>query len=152
MHENPATAWSEGWGNFFQSPVRCSAGYSSCDHYLDSNSFGGWDLNLETGFDDAGTGSTDVEGAVTTALWDIYDASDDSGDTMSAGFAPIWTVFDAGTGGDTIGIFRPITSTPATSPDIRNSRPSCRKTTSYMFATRIPLWTKSAQTRSTCSA
>ncbi|MDX1972080.1 MAG: hypothetical protein SFY68_06065 [Candidatus Sumerlaeia bacterium] len=81
----PELAWSEGWATFFSGIVRNSR------FYVDHKSGPAFITNREV--PNVGKPGDDSEGAVCGALWDIWDSSNDSPDSMSGGIQKIWTVF-----------------------------------------------------------
>lgn len=90
-------AFGEGWGNAF--------GAMALNDPLYRDSSGGvsqdFSFNLETG---VGTGSTIgwfSEASVGKLLWDVFDSTDDSGDSISLGFTPIYNVMAGPTGPQT---------------------------------------------------
>lgn len=81
-------AWGEGWGNAF------SAMALNDPVYRDSHAVADAEFNFDmedddTRFNDGGWFS---ETSVQEILWDIFDTTNESGDTVSLGFAPIFAV------------------------------------------------------------
>uniref|UniRef100_UPI003BFA23C0 carboxypeptidase-like regulatory domain-containing protein n=1 Tax=Candidatus Amarolinea aalborgensis TaxID=2249329 RepID=UPI003BFA23C0 len=63
---DPNFAWSEGWPDFYQAMVQNEG------NYVDSNSGGGFSINLETDPHNWVLGAN-VEGSVAGLLWDLFD-------------------------------------------------------------------------------
>lgn len=106
-------AWSEGWGDFFQSAVKQYFGYPYAELYRDCNDEGScWSKSLETTWHAPSTGPWDeAESTVAGILWDIYDLSNDDydsdgiGDSINEGFSELWNVvsnYNSGTTSFTI--------------------------------------------------
>ncbi|MBS3101941.1 hypothetical protein J4458_00660 [Candidatus Woesearchaeota archaeon] len=93
-HEDPETAWIEGWPDFFQSAVRDHFNYSDSDRYVETI----WNVTLELPGLEGNPRGDDVEGAVASILWDIYDNNQDNfvniagTDTLWEDFNEIWAV------------------------------------------------------------
>ncbi len=80
------TAFGEGWGNAFSGMVLGSAIYrDSFDGVLQDFHF-----DLET--DDQAAEGWFSEASVGEILWDLFDATNDPGDTLTLGFAPLFAV------------------------------------------------------------
>ena len=86
-------AWGEGYPDYYQSAVRDTYGYPDSDYYLnmDSSGISGSKRNLEDCFDCPT--STQNEGAIAAALWDLYDPVDNYPDLVSYGHAAIQAVY-----------------------------------------------------------
>ena len=93
-HNSSTQAWSEGWASFFSSAARNSNKY-----YVDTWNTGSYYVNLEDGSNNAGIDSTkffgdDNEAAVAMVLWDIFDSTNETHDSMSAGIDEILNIID----------------------------------------------------------
>ncbi|MCK5613087.1 hypothetical protein KAR91_65040, partial [Candidatus Pacearchaeota archaeon] len=95
-HETTETAWIEGWSDFFQSVVRHYYNYPMYDSYVETR----WTSSLENASaqDQGDPRGDDVEGAIASALWDIYDSNQDNirggVDSVNMGYDEIWNIFD----------------------------------------------------------
>ncbi|MDO9097589.1 MAG: hypothetical protein Q7U60_05675, partial [Candidatus Methanoperedens sp.] len=93
-HETIETGWIEGWSNFFQSAVRHYYNYPLYDRYVESY----FSRSLENAIEAGDPRGDDVEGAIASALWDIYDSNQDNirggTDTVNMGFDEIWNILD----------------------------------------------------------
>jgi hypothetical protein len=89
---NPHCAWSEGWSDFLPLAVNGD----SCFDYQVGPCTGAADFdyfNLETHARGDGQPEGDaVEGRVAGALYDMFDAANDSYGQANFGFAPLWTI------------------------------------------------------------
>lgn len=112
--DSPATAWSEGWANYFSCRARVGSGTDSL--YVNTSGKIGsspdinycYYFNIENPWDfSSNMGSTFdaseyCEGSVAGILWDIYDANDENpyyndstrSDVITRGFDEIWNLFD----------------------------------------------------------
>ncbi|NJM42587.1 MAG: hypothetical protein HC853_18505, partial [Anaerolineae bacterium] len=72
-------AWSEAWGDYYQSATRHYFKHRDPSYYLDVNGSGnaGISVDLETFDATYATRGADVEGAIAAMLWDFYDTNDD---------------------------------------------------------------------------
>lgn len=96
---NANFAFAEGWPTFFGVAANFEKGHGDLLYPRDTHYKDHFDqiidYNLES---EAHNYGTDVEGAVTCLLWDIYDSSCDvlrhRQDSLSAGIVPMWDVFN----------------------------------------------------------
>jgi len=88
---DPRLAWNEGWADFFGVASQDLAATSSL--YFDSMSSGVFSFDLEDNAAPAGTPGYWDEHSVSSALWDLYDARIDSGDSGQIPAAQIWQGF-----------------------------------------------------------
>jgi hypothetical protein len=89
---DPRLAWSEGWADFFSGAVTGSP------RYLDSGATRGRQRILVTSDLEQDIHPRDRPGiwsehSVGSALWDWYDTAAEPADSVSLGFAPMWTAF-----------------------------------------------------------
>lgn len=105
-------AFGEGWGNAFSSMVRGDA------VYRDSFNLMAQDFSFNVENDDNQDEGWFSEASVQEILWDLFDSTNESGDTASLGFAPLFAVMSgAETTTDAMtSIFSFITGLKAASP------------------------------------
>lgn len=105
-------AFGEGWGNAFSSMVRGDA------VYRDSFNLMAQDFSFNVENDDDHDEGWFSEASVQEILWDLFDSTNESGDTASLGFAPLFAVMSgAQTTTDAMtSIFSFITGLKAASP------------------------------------
>jgi hypothetical protein len=83
-------AFSEGWGNAFAGMVRGSPVYR--------DSFGASqasDFRIDVEVNNNPNAGWFSEGSIQSIIWDLYDSSNEAGDTVSMGFAPIHGIMRA---------------------------------------------------------
>jgi hypothetical protein len=80
-HEDPQTAYLEGWANYYQSATKRHWGMANAHLYQETT----WSANLETDWHSTAGTWDDCEGAVAGILWDINDVPDDDQDTDGVG-------------------------------------------------------------------
>ena len=87
-------AWGEGYGDYWQSAVRTASGQPAGNRYIDINGSGSLGINVNLELTQApDLVSVQYEMAIASALWDIFDTTDDGQDTISLGHAPIQAVY-----------------------------------------------------------
>ena len=85
-------AWGEGYPDYYQSAVRDAYGFPDADYYIDVDGGGTPNLkDLETCYSCQAT--TENEGAIARALWDLYDDHWDSQDQVAYGHGVIQAVY-----------------------------------------------------------
>jgi hypothetical protein len=80
-HEDPETAYLEGWANYFQSATKRYKGMTNAHLYQETT----WSANLETDWHSTTTTWDDCEGAVAGILWDINDQPNDDQNSDGVG-------------------------------------------------------------------
>ncbi|MEJ0100237.1 MAG: hypothetical protein WDO12_11070 [Pseudomonadota bacterium] len=91
---DPRVSWGEGWATAFGAIALNDPVYR--DSFVDNGVSEGFVFSTEhnpvtSGTPDYdGTGCWCNEASVYSMLWDLYDGTNDGGDTISLGFAPIW--------------------------------------------------------------
>ena len=85
-HLDIRVAFGEGFGNAFSAIVTDDPIYF--DSYGSSN---GWSMNIETATKN--TPGFFSEASIQRVLYDLYDSNNDSGDTLSLGFTPLYNIF-----------------------------------------------------------
>ncbi len=100
-HENPTTAYIEGYPNYYQSAVKRYYGLANAHMYIESS----WSFNIETSWHSPTTAWDDAESTIAGILWDLNDApdddqnSDDVGDELNQNHQEIHDVFSNSPGG-----------------------------------------------------
>lgn len=79
-------AFGEGWGNAFSSMVRNDPIYRDSFDGVQS------DFHLDMESDDQNNEGWFSEASVEEILWDLFDSTNEPGDTITLGFAPIYAV------------------------------------------------------------
>lgn len=92
---DPRLAWSEGWADFFSAVV------TGDPVYLDSGVEEGRqtvlvETDLEQNVAEGDRPGIWSEQSVGSALWDLYDAAAEPGDSVALGFGPLWAAFSGG--------------------------------------------------------
>lgn len=89
--QDPRIAFGEGFGNAFSGMV------TDDQHYIDTGGASQSNTilynDIEVNNPEPGSIGWFSEASIESALYDIYDSADDGGDTLSLGFAPIYSVF-----------------------------------------------------------
>jgi hypothetical protein len=94
-HEDPETAYIEGWANYYQSATKRHWGMADAHIYEETM----WSWNLEMDWRSVEVAADSVEGAICGILWDITDQpnddqdSDGIGDTIHMVHADIHDIF-----------------------------------------------------------
>ncbi len=94
-HEDPTTAYLEGWANYFQSAARSYSGMADPHIYYETS----WSFNIENSWHDTATTWDDAESTPTAIMWDLNDSANDDqnsdgiGDATSQGHEEIHDVF-----------------------------------------------------------
>jgi len=86
-HEDPQTAYIEGWANYYQSATKRYYGLPDAHIYIETT----WSFNMETSWHDPATTWDDAESTIACIMWDLNDSpnddqnGDDVGDEINLG-------------------------------------------------------------------
>jgi hypothetical protein len=84
-------AFSEGWGNAFSGMALGSPIYRDSQLGMDA------DFQIDMESDDPANEGWFSEASVGEILWDVFDATNEAGDTLALGFAPLFAAIGAAT-------------------------------------------------------